>query len=67
MMPSVKQGGIKYHFWVFDMARPRIERDAWNMDELSIYVYIYANNSELARIYIYIYIYSAEAKYGIIF
>ena len=24
-MLSVKQGGIKYHFWVFDMTRPAIE------------------------------------------
>ena len=25
---SVKQGGIKYHFWVFGMTRPRIETQA---------------------------------------
>ena len=25
IMLSVKQGGIKYHFWVFGMTRPRIE------------------------------------------
>ena len=24
-MLSVKQGGIKYHFWVFGMTRPGIE------------------------------------------
>ena len=24
-MLSVKQGGIKYHFWVFSMTRPEIE------------------------------------------
>ena len=24
-MLSVKQGGVKYHFWVFDMVRPGIE------------------------------------------
>ena len=24
-MLSVKQGGIKYYFWVFGMTRPRIE------------------------------------------
>ena len=26
IMLSVKQGGIKYHFWVFGMTRPGIER-----------------------------------------
>ena len=28
-MPSVKQGGIKYHFWVFCMTRPGIETQVY--------------------------------------
>ena len=28
IMLSVKQGGIKYHFWVFDRTRPGIERQS---------------------------------------
>ena len=45
---SFKQGGIKYHFWVFGMTRPRIEpwfprpwTNTLRTIPLSHYIYIY--------------------------
>ena len=37
LMLSVKQGGIKYHFWVFGMTRPGIEHRT--IGEHPVYIY----------------------------
>ena len=49
IMLSVKQGGIKYHFWVFRMTRPgKIPLVSWDIGE---------NSTHWTTLYIYIYIY----------
>ena len=50
-MPSVKQGGIKYHFFkVFGMTQPGIE--PWSLWPLAISKIVFKN---LLSLYLYIY------------
>ena len=44
IMLSIKQGGIKYHFWVFGMTRPGIENPVFRT--------IGVHSTHLANIYI---------------
>ena len=62
ILPSVKQGGIKYHFKVFGMTwpgiKPRCPGPLLNTLILLIYIYIYIYISSITNIYIeYIYAY----------
>ena len=73
IMLSVKQGGIKYHFWVFGMTRPEIEPRSLRIVAnillirpicmrniiFAIYVYVHYTVSTIFIMYniLYIYIY----------
>ena len=38
-MLSVKQGGMKNHFWVFDMTRPGIEHRSYRLLENTLFIW----------------------------
>ena len=60
IMPSIKQGGIKYHFWVFGMTRPGIEPQSPGplvnilfIRSIYIYIYIYYTHTHTHTEYLY--------------